>query len=231
MEPMMALAEKHGLKLVEDSAQAHGAERDGIRAGAYGVAAGFSFYPGKNLGAYGDGGAVTTDDPQLEDRVRRIANHGRAAKYTHDMEGVNSRLDGIQAAVLGTKLRHFEEATEERRVAGQRYQDLLSTVKGVKRPTIINRQGHVFHLYVIEVDAREGLGDFLRERNIHSGVHYPIPLHLQPAYSHLEKGEGSFPVSEKMASRILSLPLFPEITEEQQVRVTNGVRDFMEAGS
>ena len=221
MSAMQRLADKHDLKLVEDAAQAHGAERDGIRAGSYGVAAGFSFYPGKNLGAYGDGDGVTTNDPALEDKIRRLANHGRAEKYTHGMEGVNSRLDGIQAAVLATKLRHFEEATEERRVAAERYNSLLGDVDGITLPTIVNRQGHVFHLYVIETDDREGLGKHLREHNIHSGVHYPIPLHLQPAYAHLEK----------LASRILSLPMFPEITEEQQTRVADGVRSFVEAGS
>lgn len=231
MEPILELARKHNFHVVEDSAQAHGAERDGTRAGAYGVASGFSFYPGKNLGAYGDGGAVTTNDTALEDKVRRIANHGRAEKYMHDMEGVNSRLDGIQAAVLGTKLRHFEEATEERRVAAARYQEMLDGVAGLKRPTIISRQAHVFHLYVVEVDDREALSSFLKERNIFSGVHYPVPLHLQPAYSHLEKGEGDFPHSERMASRILSLPLFPEITEAQQERVVAGVKEFLGAGS
>jgi len=231
MEPILELAQKHNLHVVEDSAQAHGAERDGTRAGAYGIASGFSFYPGKNLGAYGDGGAVTTNNPELEDKVRRIANHGRAEKYMHDMEGVNSRLDGIQAAVLGTKLRHFEQATEERRVAAARYQEMLDGVTGLKRPTIISRQAHVFHLYVVEVDDREALGGFLRQRNIFSGVHYPVPLHLQPAYSHLEKGEGDFPHSERMASRILSLPLFPEITEAQQERVVSGVKEFFGAGS
>jgi len=231
MSAMQKLADKHGIHLVEDAAQAHGAERDGVRAGSYGIAAGFSFYPGKNLGAYGDGGGVTTNDAALEDKIRRLANHGRAEKYTHGMEGVNSRLDGIQAAVLGVKLKHFEQATEERRVAGERYSALLKDVDAVTLPTVINRQGHVFHLYVIEVENRDGLGDFLRERNIHNGVHYPIPLHLQPAYSHLEKGEGTFPVSEKLASRILSLPMFPEITEAQQARVADAVRAFVEAGS
>jgi len=231
MGPIQALAAEHGLHLIEDSAQAHGAERDGRRAGSIGRAAGFSFYPGKNLGAYGDGGGVTTDDAELADKVRRIANHGRAAKYGHDMEGVNSRLDGLQAAILQVKLRHLDTATKERQAAAARYDALLADIPGVTRPTVLTKGGHVFHLYVIEVDDRDGLSKHLNDSGAQCGVHYPIPLNLQPAYAHFEQGEGSYPVAERLAKRILSLPMSPELTEAQQLRVANAIRSFQEKRS
>lgn len=219
MDPIVEIAAKHDLFVVEDAAQAHGAVRDGQRAGAFGVAAGFSFYPGKNLGAYGDAGGVVTNDAQLADLVRRTANHGRSQKYGHEMEGVNSRLDGLQAAVLQVKLRHLDTASEERRAAAERYDALLSSVDGLCTPTVLERSGHVFHLYVVRTDARDELREGLVAANIQCGVHYPIPLHRQPAYAHLELGEGSFPVAERLAQQSLSLPMSPELTEAQQARV------------
>ncbi len=228
MARLAAICEARGLHLIEDSAQAHGARLGDRRAGALGVAAGFSFYPGKNLGAYGDGGAVTTADAELADRIRRLANHGRADKFGHEVEGVNSRLDGLQAAILGAKLRHLDTATAERQAAARRYDALLEGVPGVRRPTVLDPDGHVFHLYVIRVPDRDGLLAHLKADGIGAGIHYPQPLHLLGAYAHLGQTEGSLPVAERLAREILSLPMFPELTEAQQRRVVDSVRRFQE---
>ncbi|MEQ9500473.1 MAG: DegT/DnrJ/EryC1/StrS family aminotransferase [Deltaproteobacteria bacterium] len=231
MKPILAIAEKHGLKIVEDTAQAHGAIDDGKRAGTFGHAATFSFYPGKNLGAYGDGGAVITDDDALAEQIRKIANHGRSTKFGHEIEGVNSRLDGLQAAVLGVKVKHLDTWIDERRAAAARYDRLLAELgDAIVLPTVRHATSHVFHLYVCRVQDRDGLRKHLGEQNIQSGIHYPTPLHLLPAYSHLGQGEGTFPVAEKMAKEIVSLPISPEITEAQQVRVAKAVAEFVGAG-
>lgn len=227
MPPLMALAKAKGLKVLEDTAQGHFAIEHGRRAGSWGDAATFSFYPGKNLGAYGDGGAVVTSDDAIAEQVRKIANHGRAEKFGHEMEGVNSRLDGLQAAILEVKLRHLETWSAERRAAARRYDALLAGIDGVVTPTVRTDGAHVFHLYVIRLKERDALRSFLGARNIQSGIHYPVPLHRLPAYSHLELGEGTFPVAEAMAKEIVSLPIFPEITEAQQARVADAVRAFM----
>ncbi len=230
MEPVLAIAKAHGLKVVEDTAQAHGAIDHGKRAGTFGDAATFSFYPGKNLGAYGDGGAVITDDDALAEHIRKIANHGRSTKFGHEIEGVNSRLDGLQAAILGVKVKHLDTWIDERRAAAQRYDKLLSELgDAIVLPHVRHATSHVFHLYVCRVQDRDGLRKHLGERNIQSGIHYPVPLHLLPAYSHLGQGEGTFPVAEKMAKEIVSLPISPEITEEQQVRVAKAVAEFVGA--
>ncbi len=231
MQPVLDIAEKHDLVVIEDAAQAHGAETGGKRAGTFGKAAGFSFYPGKNLGAYGDGGAMVTDDAKLADKVRRLANHGRAQKYGHDMEGVNSRLDGLQAAILGVKLKHLETATKERQAAAARYDELLKDVVGVTTPTVLEKSAHVFHLYVIRVEDRGGLRQHLVDNKIQCGVHYPIPLHQQPAYEHLGYQTGAFGVSERLSQEILSLPMSPELTEAQQERIVGAVKSFMEESS
>lgn len=229
MKALMAIAEKHGLKVVEDSAQAHGAIEDGKRAGTFGDAATFSFYPGKNLGAYGDGGAVITANDGLATVVRKIANHGRADKFGHEIEGVNSRLDGIQAAILGVKVKYLDTWIDERRAAAKRYDALLGELDQLVLPHVRHETSHVFHLYVIRTKDRDGLREHLNERNVQSGIHYPIPLHLLPAYAHLAQGKGSFPVAEKLAEEILSLPISPEITEAQQVRVATAVSEFLGA--
>lgn len=223
---LTAIGERHNLVVIEDSAQAHGAEEDGRRAGSVGRASGFSFYPGKNLGAYGDGGAVVTSDSQLADKVRRIANHGRADKFGHELVGVNSRLDGLQAAILEVKLRHLDTWNTERRRHAALYTELLASVPGVKTPEVKSALAHVFHLYVIRVQDREGLKRHLAERNIQSGIHYPEPLHLLGAYAHLGYGRGAFPVAERACSEILSLPMSPELTAEQQHRVVEAIREF-----
>lgn len=227
MAEVTALARKHGLLVVEDAAQAHAAIEDGVRAGAAGDAGCFSFYPGKNLGAYGDAGGVVTHDEALASKLRMIANHGRADKFGHVMEGVNSRLDGLQAAILEVKLKHLETWTAERRAAAKRYDELLAGLPQVDLPTVRKEGAHVFHLYVVRLKARDGLREALGAANIQSGIHYPVPLHLLKAYEHLGYGEGSFPVAERMAKEICSLPISPEITEAQQTRVADVVRAFV----
>ena len=225
VDSILTIAKKHDLLVIEDSAQAHAATWNGKRAGSFGHAATFSFYPGKNLGAYGDGGAMVTSDDTLADKVRKIANHGRADKFGHEMEGVNSRLDGLQAAILEVKLRHLETWSAERRAAAKRYEEMLTGVPGVIRPSVRAEGAHVFHLYVVRVKDRDGLRKKLGEKNIQSGIHYPTPLHLLKAYEHLLYERGSFPVAERLAEEIVSLPIFPEITEAQQVRVVEVVKE------
>jgi dTDP-4-amino-4,6-dideoxygalactose transaminase len=227
MPRLMAIANKHGLQVVEDCAQAHGAILEGKKAGSWGKAGCFSFYPGKNLGAYGDGGGVVTDDAALADSVRRIANHGRADKFGHLVEGVNSRLDGLQAAILEAKLPHLETWSMDRRQAAKRYDALLAGVPGAIGPKVRVEGGHVFHLYVVRVPDRDGLRKLMDSRSIQSGIHYPIPLHLLGAYAHHNLPEGSFPVAELLAKEIVSLPMFPEITEAQQVRVVQAIKDHL----
>jgi dTDP-4-amino-4,6-dideoxygalactose transaminase len=230
MKAILAIAEKHGVVVVEDSAQAHGAEEHGKRAGSFGRATGFSFYPGKNLGAYGDGGGVVTNDAVLADKVRRLANHGRAEKFGHEIPGVNSRLDGLQGAILEVKLRHLDTWANERRAAAKRYTAMLADVPGVKGFEVRSEKAHVFHLYVVRVADREGLKTHLASRNIQSGIHYPQALHLLPAYADLGYAKGSFPIAERLAGEILSLPIFPEITEAQQRRVVDAVREWQTKG-
>lgn len=229
MTALKAIADKHGLKLIEDAAQAHGAAVDGVRVGSLGDIACFSFYPGKNLGAYGDGGAIVTNDGALADRIRRIANHGRLEKYTHEMEGVNSRLDGIQGAVLGVKLPKMDGWNENRRSWAKVYDEALAGVSGVEVVQVREGATPVYHLYVIHVPDREGLQAHLGEQGIASGMHYPVALHLQPAYSHLNLGEGTFPNAEANAGRCLSLPMFPELGAERAQRVAAAVKAYAES--
>jgi len=226
MDPILAVAKKHGLLVIEDAAQAHGSDVGGRRAGSLGDFGCFSFYPGKNLGAYGDGGAVTTSDEKHLETLRLLVNHGRETKYTHKIVGYNYRLDGLQAAVLKVKLGHLEDWNRRRRAAAHRYNERLA---GLDVVVPEERRGHVYHLYVIQCDDREGMGEALGAEGIASGVHYPVPLHLQPCFQEMpwNPKAGSLPVTEKVASRILSLPMFPELSEEQQDRVAAGVRKFL----
>lgn len=228
MDVVMDVARRHDLIVVEDCAQAHGARHAGQRVGTFGHAACFSFYPGKNLGAYGDGGAVITADAALEDKIRRLANHGRAEKYTHGVEGVNSRLDGIQAAVLRVKLRHLDGWNDGRRLVAKTYDRLLAKVPGVETPAVRENAEPVYHLYVVKVPDRDGLAAHLKERGIASGVHYPLPLHHQPAYAHLGIPDGTFPVAEETARHILSLPMFAELGEAGATRVAEAVAEYAE---
>jgi dTDP-4-amino-4,6-dideoxygalactose transaminase len=238
MDPILALAEKYNLIVIEDACQGHGAEyfsRKNHRwkkAGSMGKAAAFSFYPGKNLGACGEAGAVTTDDADLARRVRVLRDHGQAQKYYHDREGYNGRLDSIQAGILRIKLRRLSQWNERRRECASRYQELFSAVPEVIRvPFEPSWSKAVFHLYVVQVQNREQLQKHLGEAGIGTGIHYPIPLHLQKAYKNLGYRAGDFPVSEKAASQILSLPMFPGLTYAQQDRIAQQVLEFVEAES
>lgn len=225
--PKLAAALPARVPVVEDAAQCQGATRDGRAPGSGGIAA-TSFYPGKNLGAYGDAGAVLTDDPQRAELVRAIANHGGTAKYRHDVPGFNSRLDGLQAVVLRAKLARLADGNRARRLAAARYEELLAPLAGagrVLRPVTVPGNAHVWHLYVIQVfDAdRDAVVERLNAEGVGAGVHYPAPVHLTPAFSSLGYGPGDFPHAEEAAGRILSLPLYPQITAEQQQHVVHAL--------
>ncbi|MEA3493999.1 MAG: DegT/DnrJ/EryC1/StrS family aminotransferase [Candidatus Margulisiibacteriota bacterium] len=223
MDPIMEIARKHGLKVIEDAAQAHGAGYKGKRVGNLGDACCFSFFPGKNLGAFGDGGAVVTNNGEIAKKVRLLRNHGREAKYEHLVEGFCKRLDALQAAILRVKLKSIEEWTNKRRQAAKLYNELLKNDK-IATPLKLDAADPVYHLYVIRIHNRDGVKNKLEEKGIASGVHYPVPLHLQPAYRHLGHKEGDFPHTEKAAQEILSLPIYPEISREQIEYITTEVK-------
>ena len=214
MDAILEFARRHGLYVIEDASQAHGARWNGRCVGSFGDVGTFSFYPGKNLGAYGDGGAIVTNDAALADRFRLLRDFGQRKKYEHLIKGGNCRLDSIQAAVLDVKLRHLDSWNDARRRHAVAYDARLAKI-GIKPPPRLAEEGHVYHLYVIEMEQRERVAATLRERGIATGIHYPIPIHLQPAYADLGLGRGSFPRTERCADRILSLPMFPELTPEQ----------------
>jgi dTDP-4-amino-4,6-dideoxygalactose transaminase len=233
MDPILEIAQKYGLFVIEDACQAHGAEyfsrkeNAWKRAGSMGKAAAFSFYPGKNLGACGEAGAITTNDEAMAQRMKMIRDHGQAKKYYHDMEGYNGRLDAIQAGWLSVKLRHLANWNESRRSLAHRYHELLAEANGViVTPLEASWTKGVYHLYVVRVQDREGLQVYLSEAGIGSGIHYPIPLHLQKAYQHLGHKQGDFPVTERVAVEIVSLPMFPGLTHRQQDEVANSVKEF-----
>ena len=228
MDPIMAIAERHGLAVIEDAAQAHGAEYKGRRAGSIGTAGCFSFYPGKNLGAYGEGGAVTTSDDQLARTVRMLRDWGAEEKYHHVLKGFNYRLEGIQGAVLKVKMAHIERWTEARRAAAARYDDLLAG-SGLEVPKQLADRRHVYHVYAIRTEDRASLQAHLTDQGIGTGIHYPIPVHLQQAFAELGHGRGDFPHAESAADEVLSLPMFPEITPEQQEQVVTAVRSWCSA--
>ena len=215
MDVILALANERGIAVVEDACQAHGAECKGIRAGSLGQAAAFSFYPGKNLGALGDGGAVLTSDPEIAERVRLLRNHGQSDKYTHAVVGYCDRLHNLQAAFLNCKLPWLDEWNASRRASAALYDELLSDVEQVSTVQMLGECLSVYHLYVVEVDHRDEVRDFLAEREIETGIHYPVPLHLTHAYADLGYARGDFPVAEHLASRILSLPMYPGMTTQQ----------------
>jgi dTDP-4-amino-4,6-dideoxygalactose transaminase len=223
MDPLNELARRHRLLMLEDACQAHGAEYQGRRCGTLGDLAAFSFYPGKNLGAYGDGGAVTTAREDLADRVRLLRNYGQRVKNEHTCKGVNSRLDTLQAAILRVKARRLEAWNEARRHAAARYDALLAGT-GLVTPKAAPYARHVYHLYVVQTSERAALQRRLDAAKIAHGIHYPTPVHLQPAFADLGYGPGSFPVAEALAPRILSLPMFPELQEAQLQRVATACR-------
>jgi dTDP-4-amino-4,6-dideoxygalactose transaminase len=218
------------LVLIEDACQAHGARRDGCTAGVIGAAGVFSFYPGKNLGAMGDAGAVVTDDVELVATLRALREHGQRRKYEHEVEGYTARLDTLQAAVLLLKLSHLEAWNEARSDAAAWYTQALADVGDLRLPAVAAASEPAWHLYVIRTSDPEGLSQFLRERGIGSGRHYPQPLHLAPAYERLGHRPGAFPVSERVAAQAVSLPLFPGITEDELARVARTVREYFDGG-
>jgi dTDP-4-amino-4,6-dideoxygalactose transaminase len=230
MRALGALAERLGLIVLEDACQAHGAEREGLRAGAAGLAGAFSFYPAKNLGAMGDAGALSTSDAELAEAVRALREHGQRAKYVHDVEGYTARLDTMQAIVLELKLRLLDGWNEERRSAARFLGDALAGVGDLVLPAVAPGSEPVWHLYVVRTADPEGLAGFLRERGIATGRHYPVPVHLAPAYAHLGHRPGAFPVAERVAAEGLSLPLFPGITETELSAVADAVRAFFARG-
>jgi dTDP-4-amino-4,6-dideoxygalactose transaminase len=228
MRALRAVAESHAIDLVEDACQAHGADRDGIRAGASGTAAAFSFYPGKNLGAAGDAGAMVTADAATATRVRALREHGQTAKYVHAYEGWTARLDAIQALVLLHKLPLLDGWNEQRRAAARFYGAALEGVGDLGLPAVGAGSNPVWHLYVVRTQEPESLAAFLRERGIGTGRHYPAPVHLTQAYEWLGHRRGAFPVAESLARECLSLPIFPGISEAQLSAVTDGVRAFFD---
>ena len=228
IDAIRAICQRHGLYLVEDAAQAHGARYRGRRCGSLGTLAAFSFYPGKNLGAYGDGGAVTTNDEALADRIATLRNYGSKVKYVHELCGENSRLDTLQAAVLNAKLAHLDAWNARRRELAARYAELLQGVGDLQLPKARADVEPVWHLYVIRTSYRDRLLAWLQERGIGALIHYPVPIHLQPAYAHMGWKRGQFPVAEHLAQEILSLPIYPEMTEAQLDRVVAVIREFFE---
>lgn len=236
MDPIQELATKYNLWVVEDACQAHGAEyfskKDNVwkRAGSMGLAAAFSFYPGKNLGACGEAGATTTNDETMAARMKMIRDHGQAKKYYHDIEGYNGRLDSIQAGWLSVKLRHLAKWNELRRSLAHAYHKLFAEAKGaITLPVEAPWTKGVYHLYVVRVQDREALQTALAEAGVGTGIHYPIPLHLQKAYTCLNYRAGDFPVTERVAAEIVSLPMFPQMTADQQALVAAKVKEFIGA--
>jgi len=229
VEQLAEVCEQAGIPIVEDAAQSQGARRFGRPAGSLGTAAGTSFYPGKNLGAAGDAGAVTTDDDDVATRVRLLGAHGSPTKYVHDVVGMNSRLDTVQAVYLRAKLSRLEKWNQLRREAAARYADLLADVPGVRAPRSMPGNEDVWHLYVVRVTQRDRVLAELSAAGIGVGIHYPTPVHLTAAYADLGRTPGSFPVSEAAAGEILSLPMFPHLTEDQQASVVEQLCDTLDA--
>lgn len=229
MDPILAIARKHNLFVIEDASQAHGAEYNGKKAGSMGDLGCFSFYPGKNLGAYGEAGAVVTNNPEFDRIVRILRDHGQEKKYYHGMIGWNARMDGMQGAVLSVKLKRLPAWNEARRKNAALYDGLLKEVEGVTIPRKASYAQHVYHIYAICVKDRDALIAALAAKDIHCGIHYPIPLHLQDAYKSLDYRHGSFPVAEHAASEFVSLPMYAELTREQIIRVCDEIRVLLGA--
>jgi len=236
MEPILSIAARHGLLVIEDACQAHGAEyrsSDGIwrRSGSFGKAAAFSFYPGKNLGACGEGGAVTTDDGQVAKTIKMLREHGQAQKYYHDLEGYNGRLDAIQASFLRVKLHHLDVWNSQRRSAAAAYGQLLSGIPGVAAPFEPDHSRAVYHLYVVRTKDRDAFVKHLSSQGIATGLHYPLPVHLQNCYNGWDCRVASVPVTERVASEVVSLPMFPTLTLQQQQRVVSAIESMTPAAA
>lgn len=227
MDPILNFARDHQLAIIEDASQAHGAEYKGKRVGSFGQAACFSFYPGKNLGALGEAGAVVTRDPELAQRLRILRDHGQSRKYHHAVIGWNARMDGLQGAALSVKLRHLARWNTQRRAHARLYHELLESVPGILLPQEADYARHIYHLYPIRVPHRDQILHALGQRGITCGIHYPVPVHLQAAYRHLQRPPGSFPRAERAAETLLSLPMFPELTPDQIHYVATQLRDVL----
>lgn len=226
MDPIMEIARRHDLFVIEDACQAHGAEYKGKKAGSIGDAGCFSFYPGKNLGAYGEAGAVVTHSPELAQKMRVFRDHGQPEKYYHSMIGWNARMDGIQGAVLSVKLSHLEHWNDMRRKHANHYHQQLADTDRIVLPAEAENRKHVYHLYEIRVKNRDELISALKKKDIHCAIHYPVPVHLQQAYSFMGLTPGSFPVSERIAAEIVSLPMFPELTQSMIDAVCGEIRNW-----
>jgi dTDP-4-amino-4,6-dideoxygalactose transaminase len=229
MGPIMALAQQHGLWVVEDNAQAQGASWQGGYTGSFGNVNGTSFYPGKNLGALGDAGAVTTNDASLALKIQTLRNYGSQKKYYNEVIGHNSRLDEMQAAVLRVKLTHLPSWTQQRQQTAQLYDKYLSDIKGLILPRVAVGATHVYHLYVVRSQYRDALQQYLTEQKIGTLIHYPVPPHQQEAYAHLSIAAGTYPIAEELAHTSLSLPMWPGISEEQVIAVATAIRKFYDA--
>jgi dTDP-4-amino-4,6-dideoxygalactose transaminase len=225
LDPILELGKRYGLLVIEDAAQAHGARYRGKKVGSFGVVSCFSFYPGKNLGAFGEGGAVLTDDAEIARRVAMLRDHGSERKYHHELIGYNFRMEGIQGAVLSVKLRYLDQWNELRRAHAALYGELLQGTPLIL-PKEMSYAYHVYHLHVVQSEARDALRAALTEAGVQTGIHYPVPIHLQPAYRSLGHRRGDFPEAERQAERVLSLPIYPELTAEQIARVAEVCREF-----
>ena len=228
LDPMVEIATRRGLTLIEDAAQAHGAEYRGRKVGTIGHLGCFSFYPGKNLGAYGEGGAVTTDDPDHIRRISLLRDWGAERRYHHDIKAFNYRMDGVQGAVLGAKMPYIERWTQARRRLAARYDEHLTEL-GYRVPAAPADRRHVYHVYALRHGRRDELAHFLNERGIATGIHYPIPVHLQKAFAELGHEPGDFPIAERAANELLSLPMFPEMTVAQQDHILAALADWSAA--
>ena len=225
LDPIVELAKKYSLKIIEDAAQAHGARYKDKKVGSIGDVGCFSFYPGKNLGAYGDAGMVTTNNEEIAKKLKLLRNHGRITKkYEHEIEGYSSRLDNLQAAILRVKLKYLNKWNEIRRKNAKKYNELLSNINGVITPYEADYAKHVYHLYVIRTENRDKLREGLKSKGIATGIHYPIPLHLQVAYNYLGYKRGDFPVTEDCSQKILSLPMFAELSDEQILKIVETIK-------
>lgn len=229
MNPINRIAKRHGISVIEDAAQAHGAQYRGRRAGGLARAGCFSFYPGKNLGAPGEAGAVTTNDDELASQIRMLRDHGQANKHEHRLIGWNARMDGIHAAVLEVKLRHLDSWNMARRERAYAYHELLSRVTGVRAPIQAAYARHVYHIYAVRTEGRDALMRFLTDQQISCAIHYPHPIHLQPAYAQLGYRKGDLPVAEAAADQLLSLPLYPELSMEALCRVGDCIAEWTDS--
>jgi dTDP-4-amino-4,6-dideoxygalactose transaminase len=227
MDPILALANRHGLRVIEDAAQAHGTRYKGRSCGSMGDTGCFSFYPGKNLGAYGDGGLVTTNDQALAERLRRLRNYGQQQKYEHTEKGLNARLDSVQAAILNVKLKYLNGWNEDRARHAEAYRSRLEGTEDLRLQRRAGYSSHVYHLFIIETEQRDALQQYLERQGIQTNIHYPKPIHLQKAYADLGYVAGDFPESEKLAAQMLSLPMFPELTEQQLGFVCDNIAIFL----